>query len=236
MPDILKNVIDILVEKGELSKNELYRQSFTVNKTHFYNKLKEFEEQGFIEFRKDDNRVMVSLSSPDEKISIFIKDFGKRVEIYEKELKKQFTELKKNLPLINPELPMKKVKGKTPKLELDKKDNIWKDMGKYQKDYNLRTWNIRKKPLRHFETILELLNNLYQQSSVLTFETSIITDYELLNKYQVKTQKIIKNYIKELEDLFRGTNDFVFVIWKIRNVMHSLVYRATLKAMMASKF
>lgn len=231
-PDILENVTNILLEKGELSKNELYRQSFTVNKTTFYNKLKGLEEQGFVECRNEGNRIMVSLSNPDEKISIFIKDFGKRVEQYEKELKKHFTALQKNQPLINPKLPMKEVKSKQRKMELNKKDNIWRATGKYEVDHSLRTWNIRKKPLFHFETILELLNNLYQESSVLNFETSIIKDYNLLNKYQVKTQKMIKDYIRELEDYGKETNDAPFVIWKIRNVMHSFVYRAALKAKM----
>ncbi|NQV38962.1 MAG: hypothetical protein HQ505_00215 [Nitrosopumilus sp.] len=236
MPEILENVTNILLDQGDLWKNELFRQSFTVNKNHFYKKLDEFVKQGFIEFRKEGNRIMVSLSSPDEKISTFIKDFGKRVEIYEKELKKHFVELQKNIPLINPEMPMKKVKGKTPKLELDKKDNTWKDKGKYQNDHSLRTWNIRKKPLKQLDAILELLNTIYQESSVLNFETDIISDHALLHKYQAKTQKIIKYYIRELEDLFRNTTDWFYFVWKFQHVMHSLVYRASLKAKMNSTF
>jgi len=232
-PNYWENVQKILIEKYEISKTDLWNLSIVVNKKTFWKYLKQWEEDGKISIRVIGKEKLVSLSSPEKAIKEFINDFGMRLEIYENELKKNITALEKNLPLINPKKPMIPVKGfRRGVLELDKKNNVWRDMGKTEKDDSLRTWNPRKKPLKHFENILQLLNNLYQQSSVLTFESDIITDFDLMNKYQIRAKKILKDYTKKIQDMFEGTVDFVFAISRMRIVLNALVYRATMEAKM----
>jgi hypothetical protein len=232
-PDVWKNVVDILIEKYELSKNELFKKSWYVNKTQFWKYLDKWEKEDQIKVRRYGKELLVSLSSPEKPIREFINDFGNNLAINEKLLKKHLTALEKSLPLINPNNPMKPAKGfRRGVLELDKKDNVWRDLGKTEADDSLRTWNPRKKPLFHFEAIMNILNNLYNQSSVITFQSNIIPELDLMNKYQVKANKIIKDYIRELEDMFRGTSDIMYVTTRIRTVLYALVYRSTLEAKM----
>lgn len=229
----LENYTNLLIEFRELSTNELFKKSFTVNKNHFLKKLAEFKEQGFIESRKDGNKIMYFMSDPDIKTSVFIKDFGRRIERYDSELKKLFIAFEKSLPIIDPNDPMIEVKSKQRALVLDKKDNVWRPTGKYEPDHSLRTWKTRKRPLKHLETILRLLNNLQQDTTILSFETNIIPESKLLNKYQAKAKKIVNYNIRKLEDMFQGTVDSAFVVWKIRVELHSSIYRKTVELAMS---
>jgi len=228
----LENYTNLLIEFRELSTNELFKKSFTVNKNHFLEKLKEFKELGFIESRKDGNKIMCSMSDPDIKTSVFIKDFGRRIERYDSELKKLFIVLKKSLPMIDPKDPMTSVRVKQRKQELDKK-GVWRRTGNYEWDTSsYKQWKTRKRPLNHLENILRLLNNLQQDTTILSFETNIIPEGKLLNKYQTKAKKIIDNYIRKLEDTFQGILDWAFVVWKIRLELHSTIYRKTIEEAM----
>lgn len=222
---------NLLIEFGELSTNEFYKKSFTVNKNHFLKKLEEFKELGFLETRKEKNKIFYSLSNPDIKTSVFIKDFGIRIQRYDNELKKLFIVLEKNLPMIDPDEFMIPVKVKQRKAELDKK-GVWRRTGNYEWDDSYRTWNVRKKPLRHLENILRLLSNFQQDTTMLSFDTSIIPDLELLNKYQTKAKETVDNYIKKLEDMFKGTIDWAFVVWKIRAELHATIYKKTIQLAM----
>jgi len=234
-PDVWINVVDILIKKHELSKTELFKKSWMVNKTQFWKYLDKWEKEDQIKVRRYGKELLVSLSNPEKPIREFINDFGNNLAIYEKHLKKHLTALQKSLPLINPNKPMKPVKGfRRGVLELDKKDNHWRDLGKTEADDSLRIWNPRKKPLFHFEEILNILNNIYNQSSVITFRSNIIPSLDLMNKYQAKANNIIKDYIRELEDMFRGTRDIMYVKTRIRTVLFALVYRSTLEAKMKS--
>ena len=124
---------------------------------------------------------------------------------------------------------MKKVPTKVPILELDKKRQVYRDLGKTE-DSHAYTWKTRAKPTMHFETILNLLNKLYQESSVLTFGTPICDDPSLMKEYQTKSQRLLQHTIIEIENMFRGETDFVFVITRIRMVLYGLVYKATVEA------
>jgi len=226
----LENYTNLLIEYGELSTNELHKKSFTVSKNHFLKKLEEFKELGFF---KEGNKIFYHLTHPDIKTSVFIKDFGRRIGNYDIELKKSFKALEKSLPMIDPDMPMKSVKVKQRAWVMDKKDrNIYKRTGKLELDDNARTWNPRKRPLKHLENILTLLNRLQQDTTILSFESDIIPEGKLLNKYQDKAKKIVDIYIKKLEDMFQGTIDWAFVVWKIRIELHSTIYRKTIELAM----
>ncbi len=228
----LENYTNLLIEFGELSTNELFKKSYTVNPNHFFKKLKEFKELGFFESRKEGNKIFYHLTHPDIKTSVFIKDFGRRIERYDIELKKLFEALEKSLPMIDPNDPMTSVRVKQRKHELDKK-SVWRRTGNYEWDTSYRQWKARKRPLRHLENILRLLNNLQQDTTVLSFESNIIPEGKLLNKYQDKAKNTVDNYIKKLEDMFQGTIDWAFVVWKIRVELHSTIYRKTIELAMS---
>lgn len=224
----LENYTNLLIKYGELSTNELFEKSFTVNKNHFLKKLGEFKELGFIEPRKDGNKIFYSLSNPDIQTSVFIKDFRRRIQRYDNELKKLFIALEENLPMVNPDQPMINVKVKQRKHELDKK-GVMRRTGNYEWDDSYKTWNVRKKPQRYLEEILRLLKNFKQDTTELSFETDIIPELELLRKYQTKAIKTVNIYIKKLEDMFQGTIDWAFVVWKMRVELHASIYRKTLE-------
>jgi len=228
-PELWEKVMKILIEKSGISKNELFRKSSYGNKNKFFEYLNEWETSGQIEINQVGKEKQVSLTSPDKKVNTFIKNFGKKLDNYKKLLNKHLTALDKNKPLISPNQPMKKIKTKTGVLELDKKRQVYRDMGKTQDSYAY-TWKTRAKPRMHFETILNLLNNLYQESSVITFSTPICDDPTLMKDYQTKSQKLIEHTVKEIENMFRGKADYVFVINRIRMVLYGLVYKATMEA------
>lgn len=227
--NVWENSMKILIEKNPISKNEFFRLSGYGNKNRFFEYLNEWEENNWIEIKQVGREKQVSLASPNKKVDSFIKNFGKRLDNYEKLLNKHLSALKKNKPIISPKQPMKKVPIKVPVLELDKKHQVYRDLGK-REDSHAMTWKTRAKPTMHFETILNLLNKLYQESSVLTFGTPICDDATLMKEYQTKSQRLLQHTIIEIENMFRGETDFVFVITRIRMVLYGLVYKATVEA------
>jgi len=227
-----ENTMKILIENPVISKNELFRQSDYGNKNRFFQFLDEWEKEGLVAIKQVGREKQVSLSSPDKKINKFINDFGKDLVNYEKLLKKHLIALEKNKPLISPKKPFKPRKGKRPAIEVKKKDNVLTINIKTEDDPNLRAWNTRTKPLVHFETILNLLNKLYQQSSVMTFDMPLIDDFKLMRNYQTKSKKLIEDTVQELIDIFRDEIGFHFVIKRIRKVLYALVYKATMEAKM----
>jgi len=225
-----EDTMNILIKNPRISKNELFRKSGYGNKNSFFDFLKQWERDELIEIKQSGREKLVLLSHPNEKINQFIKDFGMRLDNYKKLLNKHLEALKKYSPIISPNRPMKHVKGKRPVLELDKKDNVMRFQGKMEDDPNLVTWNLRKKPLMHFETILNILNKLYQESSVITFGMPLFGYPELIHDHQTTSQKLISDTIKELENISKKNDDYIFVITRIRMVLYALVYRATLES------
>ena len=232
-PDVWENVVNILIEKYELSKTKLYEKSWYANKTKFWKYLDEWEKEGLISVRQPKKEKLVSLSSSDKGLKLFLNNFGIELNNYEKLLKNNLQQLKNNLPLINPNKPMKVVKGmRIGVLELDKKDNVWRDLGKTEADDSKRTWNCRKKPLMHFEAIMNILNQIYQQSSALNYNIGLDIDTTLMKKYQKKSDKMINDTIDKIEDMFRGKTDFAYVITRLRATLSGIIYQNTMKANM----
>jgi len=232
-PDVWENVVNILIEKYELSKTKLFEKSWYANKTKFWKYLDEWEKEGLISVRQPKKEKLVSLSSSDKGLKLFLNNFGIELNNYEKMLKNNLQQLKNNLPLINPNKPMKVVKGmRRGVLELDKKDNVWRDLGKTEADDSKRTWNCRKKPLMHFEAIMNILNQIYQQSSALNYNIGLDIDTTLMKKYQKKSDKMINDTVDKIEDMFRGKTDFAYVITRLRATLSGIIYQNTMKANM----
>ncbi|MEK0339781.1 MAG: hypothetical protein QQN46_06135, partial [Nitrosopumilus sp.] len=152
-PDVWENVMNILIEKYELSKTELYEKSWYANKTKFWKYLEEWEKESKISVKEVGKEKLVSLSSSDKGLEVFIKNFGIELVVYEKRIKSNLQQLKNNLPLLHKKMPMKRVKTRIGVLELDKKQGVYRDMGKTEESHDM-TWNCRKKPLMHFENIM----------------------------------------------------------------------------------
>jgi len=227
--NVWENCMKILIEKNGISKNEFFRLSGYGNKNKFFEYLDEWKEKNWIEIKQIGREKQVFLASPNKKVDAFIKNFGKRLDVYEKLLNMHLIALKKNKPLISPKQPMKKVPIKVGILELDKKRQVYRDQGKTE-DSHTMTWKTRAKPRMHFETILNLLNKLYQESSIITFGTPICDDPTLMKEYQTRSQKMIDHAVREIENMFRGVVDFVFVINRIRMLLYGFVYKATMEA------
>jgi len=228
--DVWEKTVEVLINKSEVSKSELIRLSGYGNRNKFFEYLKQWELNKLIKIRRpNDREILVSLASPDKKVNTFIKNFGKKLDYYEKQLNIHLTALDKNKPLISPNQPMKKIKTKTGVLELDKKSGVYRDMGKTQ-DSHAYTWKTRAKPRMHFEIILNLLNRLYQESSIFTFGTSICDDPTLMKKYQTRSEKLIKHTVNKIENMFRDKRDNAFVVTRIRMVLYGFVYKATMEA------
>jgi len=121
-------------------------------------------------------------------------------------------------------------------LELDKERNVWRDMGKTEDDY---AYTFKTKPTarKHFDNILNLLNRLYQESSVLNFAGVIIDNDKLLREYQKRSEKLIKRTVRRIENMFDKKDDpksLTFVIWQMRNVLYGLAFKATLEKEMGN--
>jgi len=230
-PDYWENVMNILIEKYELSKTDLWDLSIVVSKRTFWKYLDEWEKDDKIKIREAKNEKLVSLSDSDKGIALFLNNFGIELNNYEKLLKNNLQQLKNNLPLIHEKYPMKQVKTKEPKLSLDKKRNMWTDMGKTQAGTAM-TWNCRKKPLQHFEAIMSILHQIYQRSSALNYNIGLNIDTTLMKKYQQKSDKMINDTADTIENMFRGKPDSSYTIFRLRATLSGIIYQKTMKANM----
>jgi len=230
-PDYWENVMNILIEKYELSKTDLWEKSIVVSKRTFWKYLDEWEKDGKIKVRETKNEKLVSLSDSDKGIALFLNNFGIELNNYEKLLKNNLQQLKNNLPLIHEKIPMKQVKTREPKLSLDKKRNVWRDMGKTQAGHGT-VWNCRKKPLQHFEAIMSILHQIYQRSSALNYNIGLNIDTTLMKKYQQKSDKMINDTADTIENMFRGKPDSSYTIFRLRATLSGIIYQKTMKANM----
>ena len=230
-PNYWENVMNILIEKYELSKTELWNLSIVTSKRTFWKYLDEWEKEGKISVKEVGKEKIVSLSSSDKGLEVFIKNFGVELAVYEKRIKSNLQQLKNNLPLLHKKMPMKRVKTRIGVLELDKKRGVYRDMGKTEESHDM-TWNCRKKPLMHFENIMSILNTMYQHSSALNYNIGLDIDTSLMKKYQKKSDKMINETVHEIEDMFRGQDDFVYAVTRLRASISGIIYQLTMKTNM----
>ena len=81
----------------------------------------------------------------------------------------------------------------------------------------------------HFESILDLLHRLYQESSIITFGTTICDEASLMKEYQTKSDRLIKETITDIENMFRNVDDLAYVINRIRMILYGYVFKATME-------
>ncbi len=205
---------------------KLMRKMEMRNRNTFYNFIKQMEDREIITTEKEGRVRRVYLKSLDKKVDKFIITFGNRLDLYEKEINKYLALLEKNLPLISKDQPMKRVKTKIGVIEFDKERQMYRYMGKTQDSHGY-TWKTRAKPRKYFDTMLDLLHKLYQESSVLNFGDSLADNNVLIKGYQKRSDKLIKETVRKIENMFRGETDFAFAIDQIRRRLYALVYRAT---------
>jgi len=228
MPENDQKLINFVAQENGIGMEKLMQKMGMRNRNTFYKFVKQMEEREIIKTEKEGRVRRVYLKSPDKKVDKFINTFDNRLDLYEKEINKYLALLEKNLPLISKDQPMKRVKMKVGVLELDKERRVYRDMGKTQDSHGY-TWKTRAKPRKHFDTTLELLHKLYQESSVLSFSDFLVDDDVLIKGYQKRSDKLIKETVRKIENMFRDKPDFAFAIDQIRRRLYALVYRATLK-------
>jgi len=228
MPENDQKLINFVAQENGIGMEKLMQKMEMKNRNTFYKLVKQMEEREIIKTEKEGRVRRVYLKSPDKKVDKFINTFDNRLDLYEKEINKYLTLLEKNLPLISKDQPMKRVKMKVGVLEFDKERRMYRDMGKTQDSHGY-TWKTRAKPRKHFDTTLELLHKLYQESSVLSFSGFLVDDDVLIKGYQKRSDKLIKETVRKIENMFRDKIDFAFAIDQIRRRLYALVYRATLK-------
>lgn len=237
MPDLYTKIIKLLIEKYELSTNELSRELPYPNKNRLIKYLKYWERKEALHSRQDGNKILYSLASPDKKINLFLKNYGKQLLSYEKLVNKHLSALEKNKPLINPKHPFNPIKTKENVLELDKEKQVYRTNTTEGHGF---IWKIRPKPLFHFNAILRILNNIYQESSILNFSTVLCDNPVLIKQHQKGSEKLIKYTVKKIEDMFttektkdgefyKGTTDYVYVINRLRDTLYGLVHKATIE-------
>jgi len=226
MPEIDDNLIFFVSQENGIGMDKLLIKMKMGNRNTFFNFIKEKENQGIIETKKIGRTRHVYLKSLDKKVDTFINTFGKRLDLYEKEVNNNLTLLEKNLPLITKDHPMKKVKTKEAVLELDKERQVYRDMGK-RIEGHAYTWKTRAKPRKHFDVILQLLHKLYQESSVLTFGDTFTDNPALIKGFQKRSDKLIKDTCTKIEKMFKDKPDFVYAINRLRGSIYALIYKAT---------
>jgi len=238
MPELDEKLIFFVSLENGIGMEKLFRKTGIGNRNKFYELVDSMEERNIIHTEKNGRTRTVYLKSIDKKVNHFLNTFGKRLDQYEKEINKNLALLEKNLPLISETRPMKPVKIKVPQLKRIKKKKIQTDQGIKEEwvykvqgtvDSHAMTWKTRAKPKKYFDTVLQLLHKLYQESSVLTFGDTFTDDTKLIKEFQNRSEKLIKDTSKKIEDMFRDKTDFAFAITQLRQSIYALIYKLTLK-------
>jgi len=229
MPDKREKVIEILAQYGELSMVKLVDLT-EIRRNDLFELIPKLKSEKLVITRYEGREKLVRLFSPKKSIDHFIKNYPKRLKWFEKLLKTEFKALEKNLPLVSHTQPLKTVKIKRPLMELDKKTNVWRDMGKTEDAY-ARTFKTRPTAEKQFVKILNLLYQLYNESSALNFAESIIEDPKLIKTFQKSSEKMIKEITDNISKMLlkKDPNSIVYANYRLRNVLYGLVYKETLK-------
>ncbi len=102
-------------------------------------------------------------------------------------------------------------------------------MGKTE-DSHVYTWKTRLQPRKHFDSLLNILNRMYQESSAINFAEPITDDSKLIKEYQKRSERLIKDTVKKIENICRDDGPALhFVIHQIRNVIYGMIYKTTLE-------
>jgi len=227
MPDKHQKVIENLYRYGELSMLRLQEKT-GIRRNDLFKLIPEMLKNGKVRTRKKGRENLVSLNSPEAPTKSLLINFDKRLRQYEKIIETELKALEKSKPLISFSSSFEKVKTKEPIMELDKKRNVYRPMGKIRDGYAY-DFKTRPTPRKHFDNLLDLLHKLYQESSVLNFADTIVDDETLLRDWQKKSEKLIIDTVNQIEKMFYEQRGYVFVVSKIRMVLYGLIYKATLE-------
>jgi len=229
-PDNPEKVLQILSVKDELSMVNLRKEIGMMNLNSFQKLIDQMEKKGIVSTRTDGRERLVRLSDPRPPIDYFIKNYPKRLQYYKKTLAKESKALLNNLPIVSEKLPLIKVKVKEPTWEYDKKTNMHRPTGKPQ-EVDKYTFKARPTAEKQLAKILDLLYNLYQESSSLNFAKSIIDNPRLINTYQNRSEKMIKEITDNISNtlLKKDINSLPYVNFRLSNVLSGLIFKYTLE-------
>jgi len=229
MPELDQKIVNALSHFSEISIQDLMKKIGYGNRNYLFKTIDELEKKRVIKTRKVGRERLVRSSSPEKKVNDFIKDYNQTLKNYQKIITKHLNKLEKTKPLVSSKQPLKKIKTKTPVLELDKKNRVYRDLGKTQDSY-LYTWKTRPKPLMHFNSILNTLFRLYQESSALSFAEFIFDDSKSIIDYQKRSRALIKDTIRKTEGIFQDEPQSLhYIIYNIRSALYGIIYQHTIK-------
>lgn len=229
MPELEQKIIDSLSYFSEITMTELMRKTKSSNRTYFNKIVSKMEKNGMVITRKVGRERPIKLSAHKEEVTEFIEKYSKRLEDYRKIINNNLKNLEKNKPLVSTEQPFKKIKRKIGVLELDEKNQVWRDMGKTQEDHAY-TYKPRVKPLSNFNIIISMLNRLYQESSALSFAEFIYTDHQSIMNYQKESRVLIQDTIRKMEHMFdKDIFSKNYIIFSIQNNLFGIIYQHILK-------
>jgi len=80
MPVESEKIIEILVQYSELPIGKLWKLSGYGNRTVFFVKIDQFENDGIVKSRREGSERLISLASPKKTVDSFINTFGKRLD------------------------------------------------------------------------------------------------------------------------------------------------------------
>lgn len=227
-PDKHEKVIDSLAVNGKLSMVKLVKIS-GVRRNDVFDIVDNLVSQNIVRSKHMGRERIVSLVSQRKSVIDFIRDYQKRLHGFEKSLEKEIKTLEKNLPLVSRKQPLINVKTREPVLELDKKTNVWRDMGKTRVTTK-RTFKVRPNAEKQFAIVLNLLHKLYQESSALNYSEPIVKDHKHVRDLQKKSKEIILKATDKISKtiLEKDPISIVPVQHRIQNVLYGLIYKASL--------
>jgi len=212
----------------ESTMTELRKRTKCGNRNTLVNAVDRLEKEGIVTSRKDGRERLVKIPMPLEETKKFVNNYGITLKKYSEIINENLKLFKKNMPIVPKKgFPMKKIKTREPVLELDKEKKMWTFQGKTQEGYAY-TWKTRAKPLRYFNTILNILKRVYEESSAISFSEYL--DDESNNKeYQKKSKTLITDTIDKLvEILDKDPESKAYGIFYIRNTLHGLIHQIIL--------
>ena len=169
MRDLKQDIQDILISEPDLSVNMLHKRLGSPNKTRFTNDWKALEKEGILLSHRDHNDfrfIRLSLVNPNERLSKFIDSFIPNLKWIEKNAEKHLKQLKKLKPIAKEIEP---VKGRMTKFVVDKKQHAYVPRPSKEVTTIGYNWKIKEGAKQSFDELFQLLNNLFIQSSSLTY-------------------------------------------------------------------
>jgi|CXWL01.1.fsa_nt_gi hypothetical protein len=223
-----EKILQILPPHYEMSMSDLWRKAKYGNKNYLVKAVEKLEKGGYVTRKRIGKKTLVKRNSKLSEIENFILNYRKNLENYQKNIDQNIKKLGETMPIVptNGSL-FENLTIEEPVYELNEKTNKHSFKGKLQ-SRDVHTWRTRKEPLFYFGNILNLLSNIYQQSSAISF-SEFIDDKPIIKEYQKESKEIIKNSLKTLDSIFEKFPETKFYAnFYIQKTLYGLIHQIIL--------